>query len=474
MRPGRDRGARLVALLAMSATAACTSAETQASLRTAETSADARVFAGKAPIGAPPGDESATAAIDEATLEQPLDLASLEAAAIARQPSLVAAAHRVRALVERARAEGRLPPPELMAEIWQVPFVKPYALDKAGMIMFSVRQQFPAAGMLDRMSEAMAQEAQAEVAKASAEARALVREVDRAFVSYAEATARHSAHDAHRAIVEQMVAVARARYTSGAPLGDFTRAELERVRVDADLEREHGMLDEARVQLNGLLARPLSARLGPPRWTEVRTVALTPERAAEIAASGSPEIVVADHMEKAARAAAQAADREATVPMFSVGFDTFLPVNNMPAGYGASFAMSLPWVWGAASSRARSAEQRALAERATAAGARLRMRTDAVMALAAVRAAEQRYLILRDSAGPAARRAIDAARAGYAAGGADVLMWLDSARMAREVELDLAMAHGDLDRALADLDWTAGGHVPRAPLSSSKEPRHAP
>ena len=96
MRPGRDRVARLVALLAMSATAACTSAETQASLRTAETSADAHAFAGKAQafagkaqgIEAPLGDEATTAAIDEATLEQPLDPASLEAAAIDRQPSL--------------------------------------------------------------------------------------------------------------------------------------------------------------------------------------------------------------------------------------------------------------------------------------------------------------------------------------------------------------------------------------------------
>jgi outer membrane protein TolC len=100
------------------------------------------------------------------------------------------------------------------------------------------------------------------------------------------------------------------------------------------------------------------------------------------------------------------------------------------------------------------------------------MRTDETMAVAAVRAAERRYLILRDSAVPAARRAVDAARAGYAAGGADILMWLDSARMAREVELDLAMAHGDLDRALADLDLSAGAHVPRVALPVTKEPDH--
>jgi outer membrane protein TolC len=415
-----------------------------------------------------------TAAGDDALLEQPLDPTSLEAAAIARHPSLIAAAYRVRAFTERARAEGRLPPPELMAEVWQIPFAKPYALDRASMIMFSLRQELPAAGMLDRMAEAMGQEAQAEIAKAGAEARTLVHDVDRAFADYAEATAGRAAHEAHRTIVEQMVAAARARYTTGGPLGDVTRAELERARADAEIERERGMIDEARAKLNGLLARPAAAQLGPPRWTEPRTVTLTPERAAELAAAGSPEVAMAEHMERAARATAEAADREATVPMFSVGLDTFLPVNNTPTGYGVSFAMSLPWVWGAASSRAKSAEQKALAERAAAASARLRLRTDATMALAAVRAGERRYLTLRDSALPAADRAVNAARAGYAAGGADILMWLDSARMAREVELDLAMAHGDLDRALADLDLTAGAHIPRAALPSAKEPDHVP
>jgi outer membrane protein TolC len=134
--------------------------------------------------------------------------------------------------------------------------------------------------------------------------------------------------------------------------------------------------------------------------------------------------------------------------------------------------MSLPWVWGPGSSRARSAEQKALAERAAASGARQRMRTDAAMALSAVRAAERRYLVLRDTATPTAQRAVDVTRAGYAAGGADILMWLDAARMALDVDLDLAMARGDLDRALADLDWTAGGHVPRAPLAAVKEHSH--
>jgi outer membrane protein TolC len=472
---GKRGAAALTALAITSVTAACTSTTTRTNIQSAEAAADVRTSVPGlvAPDAAAPVAPSAPAA-DEAALERPVDLASLEAAALARHPSLVAAAHRARALAERARAEGSMPPPEFMAEIWQVPFVRPYALDRAGMIMFSLRQSIPAAGSLDAMADASALEARAETAKAGAEARALVHDVDRAFADYAEATAVHAAHVTHRALVSEMGSAARARYTTGGSLADLTKADLERARLDVHIAHEHGMAEEARAKLNGLLVRPLDAPLGAPRSTEPETVRLSPEEAAQRAAERSPDVVAAELMEKSARSSVRAAEREAVVPSFSVGLDAFLPVNNTPAGYGVSFSMSLPWLWGAASHREKSAEQRALAERAQADTARLRARTSVASALASVRAAERRYLILQDVAGPASRRALDAARAGYATGGVDVLAWLDAARSSLDVAVELVNARGDLDRALADADFAAGGRLPRAPLAAPKEQSHEP
>lgn len=465
MRWNPHRLASIAALWAAGATAACTSEATLTSIRSAEratamppTVVTLRVEA-PAPAASPADD----------SLSQPVELPQLESLVLARQPSLAAAAHRVRALVEKAHADGKLPPPELMADVWQVPFAKPYAFDKAGMIMFSLKQQFPPAGALDRMAAASAEEAQAEAAKAAVEARGLVREVDRAFVEYAEASGRHAAHGAHKSVVEQMMAAAKARYVTGGSLGDFARAQLEAARTDAEIVREQGMIEEARAKLNGLLARAADAPLGPPVWPLPRTVAIGAEQAAQLAAAGSPEVKMAERMENAAKAMAEAADTEAKVPMFTAGVSASMPVNGMPAGYGLSFGMSLPWAWGAASGKHKAAEQRALAERAAAKGARVRARADAAMAFAAVRAAERRYLALRDSVVPAAHRALDAARAGYAVGGTDLLMWLDAARAAREIEVELSTARGDLDKALADLDWAAGGHLPRVALSAAKE-----
>jgi cobalt-zinc-cadmium efflux system outer membrane protein len=469
------RGASLVTLAVTSAASACTSATTQATIRSAETAAEVRTGPpdGGERIGTVPG-VPPDAAIDEAAFERPVDLHSLEVTVLARHPSLVVAGHRVRALAERARAEGSLPAPELMAEVWQVPFVKPYALDKAGMIMFSVRQSFPAAGSLDATAEATALEARAEAIKATSEARALLHQVHRTFADYTEASGLHAAHVAHGVLLDRMVAAARARYATGAPLADVAKADLERVRLDVHIAHEHGMVEEARAKLNGLLARPAGAPLGPPRPEDPLTVRLTTEEAAERAAVRSPDIAAAEVMQRSAQATVRAADREATVPSFMVGLDTFLPVNNTPAGYGVSFSMSLPWLWGAASKRTKSAEQRAHAERASADVARLRVRTDAAIAIASVRAAERQYVLLRDTVAPAAQRALDVTGAGYATGGADILAWLDAARTSLDVAVELASARATLDRALSDLDRAAGEHVPRVPLSTSKEHHDGP
>ena len=183
----------------------------------------------------------------------------------------------------------------------------------------------------------------------------------------------------------------------------------------------------------------------------------------------SPEVARADAMKRAATSGAAAADAE-DGPRFTVGLAYFHPVGGMEAGWGASFGMSLPWLWGPASQRAESAARTAEAESAAASAARLRVRTEATMALAAVRGAEARIVALAKVAQPAAHRAVETAATGYATGSADLMTWLDGERMALDVELELAMARADLERALADLDGAVGEHVRRVPLAVDATP----
>lgn len=461
------------------AAAGCVSANTRRTIESAEAAATpAQAAAPPIPPDddAPGGASGASGAAaakprripDEAALAREVDLESLQMAALARHPELVAAAHRVRAIAEGARAEGSLPAPQVMVDLWQVPITRPWRVDEAGMLMLSLRQEIPPAGMLDRAAEAAGLEARAAASMVAAAARALEREVGLAYAMYLEATARHRAHGDHAGIFEQMSAAARARYTAGGSVSDVVKADLERARLDADLAREHGRLEEARAALNALLSRPVDAPLGPPRDVAPRAAALTPAQAAALAEARSPEIAAADAMKSAATKMAEAADREASIPTFMLGLSYFHPVGGMEAGWGASVGMSLPWLWDQGSRRAEGASQRALAEAASARAARLRARGEAAEAAVAVQEAARRLTALRDGALPSAQRALEMTRAGYAAGGSDFLMWLDAAHATLEIELEITEARGDLERALVELDWAVGGRAPRKALEASK------
>lgn len=392
---------------------------------------------------------------------------------LARHPSLVAGAHRVRALTARSRAEDALPAPLLMAQLWQVPIARPYAIGDAGMAMLSLEQDIPAPGVLGQTAEATVLEARAEAARIVVQARALVREVDRAFADYAEAIIRQKAHVEHGRLLGELATASRARYSTGGALADLTKADLERARLEVELTREGGSVDEARARLNGLLARPALAPLGEPRSSVPETADLTLERATSLVAAHNSAIRAVDLDRDAASASAKAAAREASMPSFKVGVSVFAPTNGMPVGYGATLGMSVPWLWGRAAAARESAEERVRADVAAAEAVRLDLRSQAATSFAVLRAAEHRLLLLRDVARPAARRAIEAARAGYAAGGTDILTWLDAVRSAFDIELDLGTAHADLARALADLEGAVGDRVPRKLLSAHLETPNA-
>src|ERR1035438_4152716 len=74
---------------------------------------------------APAGAHAETPGITEYQLARGIDRASIVRAVLARSPRLKAQADRVRAMRSMSTAEGRLPDPEVMFQVWQVPFEHP-------------------------------------------------------------------------------------------------------------------------------------------------------------------------------------------------------------------------------------------------------------------------------------------------------------------------------------------------------------
>ncbi|MEO6419021.1 MAG: TolC family protein [Polyangiaceae bacterium] len=407
----------------------------------------------------------------DARLAAPVDRTVIIRAAVARNPSVKAAEQKARALGLAARAEGRLPPPEVMGQVWQVPLSKPYALNSQ-MIMIGVHQSFPAPGSLGAREEARGQDAQAEEAMAGDRARQIARDADHAFVDYVEATGKHRIHGEHLEVARHILEIAQARHGAGGPLTDVTQAEVEMARVEADVVTDATLVRSARARINALLARDPGSVLGSPVEGAPALPSWNTQTLLAKAREARPELKAAVAQREAKRLDARAANREATWPSFKVGAFYFAPTDSNPQhGYGFDAAVTLPWLWGAADRKSAAEEQYAVAASTSADAAHIPIDAEVVTAESRAQSAAYRLQVMRDRVLPATKRALDVARDGYESGRTDELTILAAARAVVDVEHDLVMDRATLDHALADLDAAVGVSVPLVPLGPFEQPR---
>jgi hypothetical protein len=189
------------------------------------------------------------------------------------------ATRQFRCRIARARDEGigesrgSLPSPEVMGQIWQVPFAHPAALDSQ-MIMVGVTQSIPAPGVLSAREQSMAAQANQEAAMAGDRARMIRREAGNAFADYTESSAKHRIHRAHLDITRHLFDVAEARHATGGSLIDVTRTQVELSRMEANVVTDATLIESA-CHLNALLAASRIA-IEPPLESESVTATDVP------------------------------------------------------------------------------------------------------------------------------------------------------------------------------------------------------
>lgn len=400
----------------------------------------------------------------DAELAGPVGRTAIVHAAVARNPAVKAAEQKAHAVALSAQTEGRLPPPEVMGQVWQVPFSRPYALNSQ-MIMVGVHQAFPAPGSLGAREAAKGQSARAEEAMAGDRARQIVRDAEHAFADYVEATGKHRLHRDHLEVARHVLDIAQARHGAGGPLTDVTQAEVEMARVEADVITDATLVRSARARINALLARDPNAELGPPVEGEPALPSWNTQTLVAKARETRPELRAAIAEREARRLEARAADREATWPSFKVGALYFAPTDAAPQhGYGFDAAVTLPWLWGAADRKSAAEDAYAVAASTNADAAHIPIDAEVVTAESNAQSAGYRLQIMRDRVLPASKRALDVARDGYESGRTDQLTILAASRAVVDVERDIVMARASLDHALADLDGAVGLSVPLVPM----------
>jgi cobalt-zinc-cadmium efflux system outer membrane protein len=400
-------------------------------------------------------------------------VAVVDQSAVVREALRVQAVHvradlRAGAEELEAKAASILPPPELMAQIWQVPFRAPLSLGEAGMVMLGVSQSFVAPGSSAAREKAGAAMASVERMLGKDRVRVVKRDAGHAFANYVEASSRHAIHREHRELAVRVLSLARARHAGGATLTDVVQAEVELARVDADVAGDGVRVTGAAQRVNLLLGLDEAAPLGPPRVDAPATVAWETRESLAEARRARPQVQALRAERNARLEQARAAGIEASVPAFRVAALYFAPVGPMPAhGFGADVSMSMPWLSGDARARRDASRKRADATQAELREANVSIDADVIAADVDVRASALRLQVLRDKALPAARRAFDATWAGYESGRADVVSVIAARRALVDVASDMVSARASLDHALVELDASVGVDIPRRPLAAT-------
>lgn len=392
---------------------------------------------------------------DDTVLAGPVTPETLVALAIERSPRLRADVRALRVLLYEARAETALPPPELMAEIWNTPLTEPWALGKADMLMLEVRQTWPAPGGRDARANAIVAEVHARTVALAESRRALALRVTETFAAYAHAVRGGNAHREHGKLLERMSAVVRARLAAGgASLADVTRVDFERARLRADIGRLDAEAEGARGRLNALLGRTPDALLGPPGDSmPMKTAPLGVLLARAKAARGM--ILAAKARVLVAERERDAADADASWPAMTLGLGYWQDPSSRP-GIGLSFGITLPWLSGAARDRVQAAQERIEAARAEVDASEFEVAAAVSDAFADVQMIRKALASLKEQTLPLSERTVKAVAASYSAGGAGALDWIDAARSVLELHAEKIDLEAELAVAVARLELAVG------------------
>jgi outer membrane protein TolC len=387
---------------------------------------------------------TARAGDELAPLPSPLRLEDATALARAGRAEIDAARARADAAAARPRIVSALEEPMVIASVDHLPFAL-HGVDAS----LVVEQRFP----LSRVRRHRADVARADARRLAADVDRVALDVEaeaaRAFVMLREERAMAAILGEQRALAEQLVRAATARYAGGKGMqADVMRAELGVVRITAELDARVAGVRAAEAMLNTSLGRPADA----PVPALADDADEEPPPAAELARAAldrRPELRVGRaEVERAKADVAVMKDMYRPMAMVQTG-----PAYTMSdgAGWMLMVGVSLP-IWrgklaaGVDEARAmtRMAERDLSAMRTMIAG-------DTAAARERVVAAGGRWRALRDQVLPRAQAAIEPMVAAYVGGDMPLVSVIEMIDMATMTRMELAAAERDLGLARAAL-----------------------
>jgi outer membrane protein, heavy metal efflux system len=377
---------------------------------------------------------------------QTLSLVDATRVAMEHSPELAEAASAARAAERAVRGAGALPEPMLSYQAWQQPLSRPFAPTATNMHMIGIRQPLPFPGQLGIAERAARSDAEARRGEARARRLAVQALVAHAHVAWWRAHEELRVHLEHMRLAERTLAGVESRYATGSGRqADILRAETDLHRLHADIAGIQESLRSSEALLTAAMGAPDEA-LPPPAAPPVELPAHGGER---------PEIAAARAQAERASAAAHLADRARRAPDLMVGFDYML-MPSFPDAYSVMVQVGVPWFSSRRASEAERARAEAERTRDAAAAAVNAARYELAEARARAQAAKAQLAVLEEDVLPRADRTLQAMRASFASGDADLVALIDAERVLLDTRLSavrqraaLADAAADLRRALA-------------------------
>jgi outer membrane protein, heavy metal efflux system len=241
--------------------------------------------------------------------------------------------------------------------------------------------------------------------------------------------------DQERALVEQMRDVSFSRYSSGtAEQYEVLKLDMTIAQIDDQITMNEHDLAMATAHLNEWIGRDAASTLPPPRWAISGASELERVAVVDSAIAHRPEVASARAEIDAAETARRLAGRE-YFPDFVLGLqwefggEKDALGDQMGDSWEVMAGMSLPIWIGKRRAQSREAEARAAGAQYNLEAVHLRVARDVEESRHGLMSARERLERFDREILPRAEQAFRSAEAGYRAGRADLLDYLDSERM---------------------------------------------
>lgn len=382
----------------------------------------------------------------------------------AMNPEVQVMALEADAAAARVEGAGSLADPKVtfLVEGWQRDFPSYLPRNSSGGTDKTVRitQELPFWGKRDLKREI----AEAGAKKAAVLKRAVENDlVAKVKVAYAEYHQAHLTIDLAKNLrgrLDTLTKLAAARY--GQALGkqqDVTRAGVEKSMLDTEIARMQAERRKARVKINRLLNRDLTAPLveephpRPIPPTETLEVAALTERAQ----AANPDLLAQDAVIAGADKSVALAEK-GWYPDFEVGVGA-MRRDGQWDNYEAMVSMNVPIQWGLRTSEIGEAKAMSAAARQRRKAREIELGNEVEDALISLEASRQVETLLRENALPQAEIGFQAAAKSYELGRTDFLDVLTAEQQLWKTNIDLLKVQFDQQIRLAEVEKLIGGEL---------------